>query len=118
MRKLVMVTSLVALFALLPTVADARVIVLNVRKTGCIQVGIKVGVRYDAATGGPRWFRVSIFRQATGRLLWSRHGTATEHLTKWTYPIPFQPPYTRRYVVRYAASWGTQRFRIVRYGCE
>jgi hypothetical protein len=117
-RRLILVTSLIALFSVLPTTAEARVEVLHVRKLDCIQAGIKVGVRYDSSTGGPTWFRVSIFRQATGHLVWTRHGNATVQWRKWYYSVPFEPPYTRRYIVRYTASWGTERFRVLRYGCE
>jgi|SRR3954451_24815058 hypothetical protein len=108
MRRISLVTAVIA--AALVAAGPARAVVLvNAPSPLTKDCGalIKVGIRYQASSGGSRRAKVSI-RTVNGATVFHRSATAGAHWRYWTY----HPRCGRRYDVRYVTSSGKVTFPV------
>ena len=90
----------------LPAAALADVLVSAPPTRICLGTGsIKVGVWYQTYSGGPRWFRVSIFDARGARVLYWR-GNA---IARWRYKA-YRPVRVGLYRTVYQTPGGATRF--------
>lgn len=116
MRKswLIFTGSVIAalLVASMPT-ARADVLVSRPRTPICYHLeAIKTGVWWNGE--GPKWYRIRIVRKATGNVVFSRSGKATN---QWRF-FHFIPEHRGWYKVRYKVSGGIARFRVHAVACS
>lgn len=105
MRPLLLV--LVALVVLTPAAAHADVLVHYPRRVIDCGDDIKVGVWYQAYSGGPRWARIHI-KSARGYILAKKKVRATKRWRYWYYA----PRCGRTYYVRYIVPGGSLTAKV------
>ena len=108
MRRISLGTAVAAavLFAAAPAGAVVLVNAPSPLTKDC-GASIKVGIRYQASSGGSRRAKVAI-RTANGATVFHRTANATAHWRYWSY----HPRCGRRYDVRYVTAQGKVSFPV------
>lgn len=89
-----------------PSLAQADVLISALPKTVACGRPIKVGVWYQAASGGPRWARISI--REDGHVVAAKTVEATTSWRYWTY----RGDCGSRLVVKYATAGGSETYHV------